>query len=112
MNEADFFELIAKLERQAKNRQPDPLKGRRPHITPMTSRRQRVALGQTDNAVRAAYNLDGTPTPIRRTPQGLTLNVGPGCMSINECSSGKATAPRSPGSEYEPYMREEEVNGD
>jgi hypothetical protein len=103
MTPEGFMKMLARVQRDHAQA-PHPRRRLQPRVTRMESARQRRALGQTDNEVRAIYNGDGMATPIRRTPEGLTLKVGPGCQNPNTHSHGKATRERRPGDEYGPAM--------
>lgn len=91
--EADILEeWIAKqrFQREA----PRPLKGRMPKVTPMQSSRQRRALRQTADPVRASYNSEHpmNATPVRPNEEGLTRNL----EADPDYRAGKATETRSP----------------
>jgi hypothetical protein len=58
---------------------PDPMKGRRPKITRMMSREQRIVFGQTANTIRAIYGTESkwNETPLLRDDATTTREVGP-----------------------------------
>jgi len=74
--------------------QPLPMHHHKPKVTRMVSKRQRSAFSQTDNGVKAIYDGDSTPTPVRPTAKGLTLNVGGNCEPLNSGAHGKDTRTR------------------
>jgi hypothetical protein len=99
MTHEQFLRMIEQVTR----RPPQPARRRQPKATRMESPRMRAVGSQTNNGVRAAYQADFIKTPVRYTPEGLTLNVGPGCMSLNDNSTGHTTQSRNPG---DPYKKE------
>jgi len=66
----------------------------KPKVTRMVSPRQRTAMSQTDNGVKAIYDGDSAPTPVRKDAKDLTLNVGGNCEPLNSGAHGKATNSR------------------
>jgi hypothetical protein len=60
----------------------------------------RAVNSQTPNGIKAIYTPDARPTPIRRSPEGLTLNVGGNCEHPNGNYPSKTTKSRSPGDKY------------
>jgi hypothetical protein len=48
------------------------------HKGGLVSNRQKIALSQTSDSVKAIYEGDSNPTPIRQNSDGLTREVGPG----------------------------------
>jgi len=78
----------------ARNDSPDVPRRRMPKVTRMTSARQRVAESQTADGVKAIYNGDFIPTPVRPNMKGTTLNVGANCEPWEP--TGKDTRERRP----------------
>ena len=85
---ADWLEYVARLERDIK-KTPSPRRRLQPKVTRHQSGRQRAAFSQTRSYVRASYNEDGTPTPVRKDEEGLTRN-----LLLPNWSTGKATGSR------------------
>lgn len=72
---------------------PDPVRRRQPRIARLMSRRQRVALAQTRNPIRAIY---GTESRWNVTPEApekteFTRNVGPNDFGQYSAAGSKAT---------------------
>jgi len=91
---ADWLEYMAKAEKEISQRPPDA-PGRPRAIKKQTSNRQRIALSQTRNTIKAMFQSESqwNQTPIRSDTKGLTLNVGGSCEP--DSPHGKSTQSRS-----------------
>jgi len=76
---ADWLEYMAAAERQIKQ-PPVPPKRRQPKVTRHMSRRQRIALSQSINSVKATYQPESKYNQTPTLPDGAetTREVGPG----------------------------------
>jgi len=79
----------------ARNDSPDVPRRRMPKVQRMTSPRQRLAEGQTMDAVKAIFEGDRTPTPVAGPKTVFTTNLGGNCEPLNSGFHGKATTPRT-----------------
>lgn len=89
---ADWLVYIAEKESEIK-RAPNPLKKHAPKIQRHQSRRMRTAGSQTNNFVHAVYQDDSQATPIRKTKEGLTRDIGGNCEDPNS-ATGRNTSYR------------------
>jgi hypothetical protein len=78
MSKDHFLEAIQRLQRE-QSRTSVPIHRHQPRVRGMQSPRMRAVNSQTNNLVRASLGNDFIKTPIRKSPEGLTLNIGPGC---------------------------------
>lgn len=86
---ATWLEYVQDQSRRIKQ-PPNPTKRHQPKIKRMVSPRQRAALSQSRNFVRAAYNEDFMPTPTKpESWKGERPN-------LTDWSTGKATVERRP----------------
>jgi len=94
MLQADFEAWIAEMEREVK-RPPAPPKRRQPRVKRFVSPRQRRALSQTPNPVRAAYVVESysSLTPLAPSDFVGTKEVGPNDRYNRQSDyrAGKAT---------------------
>lgn len=89
MLDKSWLEYIAECERQIKQT-PTPTRRRQPKVTRHMSGRQRAALSQTKNPVRAAYVEDTVKTPTKPVEwKGIRPN-------LTNWSTGKSTTTRNP----------------
>jgi hypothetical protein len=72
---ADWLVYIAEKEAEIK-KAPNPLKSHAPRIQRHQSRRMRTAGSQTNNFVHAVYQNDSQATPVRKSTEGLTRDLG------------------------------------
>jgi|tagenome__1003787_1003787.scaffolds.fasta_scaffold20587257_2 hypothetical protein len=91
---AEWSEYVAKAEREISSRPSDAPKKPRA-LKKMVSPRQRKALSQQANTIKAMYGQESAwnATPVRDNTKGLTLNVGGNCEP--DSPHGKATQSRS-----------------
>jgi len=93
---ATWLEYVAKCESEIK-RTPTPTKRQQPRIKRMQSGRMKVASSQSPNFVHSVYVADASATPIRKTTEGLTRDLGGNCEDKNGAPTGVNTSYRKAG---------------
>lgn len=95
-----WLEYIANAEREGAKTN-SPIKRHQPKVTRNMSPRQRKAMGQTSNTIRAIYTTDSSVTPIASPNSVWTRNLGGSCEDPNE-SRAKATKSQNGDKGYQP----------